>query len=148
MKKNAALGNISGIIAFLLIVLVFGGCVVTEKASQPAAPSGQAEPGVALEPGEVSATETEYYVHTVKWPGESVSIIAKWYTGELENWKLLAEANPNINPNRIFVGDKIRIPVHLMKTREPITEEFLSQFYPEQKKEEEEPPLFGPKTGN
>ncbi|MFZ7112290.1 MAG: LysM peptidoglycan-binding domain-containing protein [Desulfatiglandales bacterium] len=149
MKKHTILGNIAGIIAFLSIVWMSGGCVAPEKASHPvAAPADQVGPGVIQEPGQVPGTGPEYYLHTVKWPGESVSIIAKWYTGALENWRLLAEANPGINPNRIFVGDKIRIPVHLMKTREPITEEFLSQFYPGQQEEEDEPTLFGPKTGN
>ena len=33
-------------------------------------------------------------VHKVRYPGESVSIIAGWYTGEIDNWKVLAEVNP------------------------------------------------------
>lgn len=123
---------------------------------------------------ESSATSTAYYVHTVKLPGESLSIIAKWYTGDLNNWKTLAEFNPQINPNRIFKGDQIRIPTRLMIRNDAITQEFVdisqpkavsrSQTLTSRKKsesgrqpspaakqakpqKEEEPILFGPKGG-
>ncbi|MFH1147864.1 MAG: hypothetical protein V1736_09185 [Pseudomonadota bacterium] len=96
------------------------------------------------------------HVHTVKWSGETVSIIAGWYTGSIENWKALAEANPNLRPDRICVGNKILIPESLMKTHEPMPEEYLWNFMPRSRREtpkttpkpeqeEEEPKLFGPK---
>ncbi len=86
-----------------------------------------------------------------------MSIIAGWYTGNIMNWKALAQANPNINPSRIFEGDRILIPESLLKTREPMPKEFVDSFYSKSKKEmpgakpvppqaeEEEPKLFGPK---
>ena len=105
------------------------------------------------------AEKINYYVHTVKWSGETVSIIAAWYTDDIENWKTLAQANPNIDPARIFVGNKILIPEDLLKTREPMPKDFVDGFYPKaktktppskpvpspQKDKEEEPDLFGPK---
>jgi hypothetical protein len=98
--------------------------------------------------------ETEkilYHVHTVQWSGESVSIIAGWYTGDIENWKALANANPKINPNFIIKGNTIRIPEYLLKTREPMPKDYVDSYYPKKKEEmdapveEEEPELFGPK---
>jgi hypothetical protein len=97
--------------------------------------------------------------HKVRYPGESVSIIAGWYTGEIENWKILAEVNPDINPNVIHEGMVINIPESLLKTREPMTREYVDGFYPKSRSKskgtgsrghtsapaEEEPPLFGPK---
>lgn len=105
------------------------------------------------------AEKISYYVHTVKWSGETVSIIAGWYTGDIENWKTLAQANPNIDPARIFVGNKILIPEDLLKTREPMPKEFVDSFYhkakpktapskpvsPSTKDKDEEPDLFGPR---
>ena len=103
------------------------------------------------------ALEVTYFVHTVKWRGESVSIIAGWYTGDIQNWKILKEHNPDINPNRIFEGNKIRIPENMMKTKTPMPKEFVDSFYPKQQRkdagrsssqssgEEKEPTLFGPK---
>ena len=108
---------------------------------------------------------TTYYTHTVKWPGETVSIIAGWYTGDIENWKALGKANPGINPNRISSGLKIIIPEYMMKTHSPMPKEFVDSFYPKPRQpkepskpvtppskpvtptaEEEEPVLFGPKN--
>jgi hypothetical protein len=98
------------------------------------------------------------YVHTVKWNGETISIIAGWYTGDIENWKTLVQANPNIKANRILAGNKILIPKTLLKTREPMPKDFVDRFYSKPKKEaqakprpqltqtqEEELTLVGPK---
>jgi len=68
------------------------------------------------------------FVHTVRWPRETLSIIAKWYTGELENWKALVKANPKLKPNRIYIGNKILIPGDLLKTRKPMPRKFLAEF--------------------
>ena len=126
-------------------------------------PATPCEPGAPLltPPGKVEPTEKmTYLVHTVKWSGETVSIIAGWYTGDIEKWKALAEANPKINPNHIFEGNKILIPENLLKTRDPMTKEFVESFYPkpkpkpvpsepapsQPKDKEDEIDLFGPKT--
>jgi len=63
---------------------------------------------------------SDYFEHTVRWRGESLSLIARWYTGRLENWKALARANPDLNPNRIMVGNVIYIPQEMMNTKEPL----------------------------
>ncbi|MBP1712155.1 MAG: hypothetical protein H6Q42_358 [Deltaproteobacteria bacterium] len=116
-------------------------------------------PPAAPEPAE----KTAFHTHTVRFSGESISIIASWYTGDLENWKALAAANPTIDPNRIFLGNKILIPENMLKTRELMPKEFVDSFYEkgrlrkppakatspaakEEKEKEEEPELFGPKS--
>ncbi|MGD2126787.1 MAG: LysM peptidoglycan-binding domain-containing protein [Desulfobacteraceae bacterium] len=99
-----------------------------------------------------------FYEHTVQWPGESLSIIAKWYTGRFDNWKALAEANPELDPRRITIGTKIRIPENLLKNKEPMPKDFVASFYTKPEKappqhepealgqpREEKPELFGPK---
>ena len=115
--------------------------------SPPPVPSGPAE-------------KVAYFTHTVRFSGESISIIAAWYTGDLENWKTLAPVNTKIDPNRIFIGNKVLIPENLLKTREPMPREFVESFYekgklrkkpvksapPATKEKEEEPELFGPKS--
>ena len=74
---------------------------------------------------EVSPTESRFYVHTVRWPGESLSHIAQWYTGGAKNWKAIAEANPGLSPNRILIGDDVLIPEDLLTTRKPMPRDFL-----------------------
>jgi len=112
---------------------------------------GMTKPG----PAAVQGPE-QYFVHQVKWPNESLSIIAKWYTGSLMNWKALAKANPDMKPTVVHKGDRIRIPVNMLKTRDPMPEEFVDELIQnlkkkssvqgaQEEKQEEEPALFGPK---
>ena len=68
-------------------------------------------------------------VHEVKWKAETLSIIAKWYTGKSQNWEVLADANPNINPDSISIGSKIFIPSDLVKTGDPMTKQFMTTCY-------------------
>ena len=68
---------------------------------------------------------SSYYYHKVKYPGESLSIIAKWYTGEVQNWRALTKANPKLKPNRITVGERIRIPNKLLHTEKPMPQSFV-----------------------
>ena len=79
--------------------------------------------------------------------------IAKWYTGDPKNWKVLVRANPDIDPKFLVVGHEIYIPGVLLKTRKPIpqTAEDLSEQEPEKKspsaapQKKQEIQLFGPK---
>jgi len=77
--------------------------------------------------------DKEFYVHPVKWEGETLSILAKWYTGSLDNWKAIAKVNPVLDPNRIIIGNEIRIPTSLLITRNPMPKSFLAGFGLEKK---------------
>jgi hypothetical protein len=66
-----------------------------------------------------------FYVHVVRRQNETLSFIAEWYTNSWKNWEALAKANPEIDPNRIEIGDEIRIPEALLKTREPMPSDSL-----------------------
>lgn len=108
----------------------------SQKAPPPPPAAGESVPPSRIEeplPPEKPIPEETYFTHTVRWSGETVSIIAGWYTGDIENWKILAEVilknNPNADVKRIFIGDKILIPESLMKTREPMPKEFVDSFY-------------------
>lgn len=151
-----------GLIVFILAWACTGCAYVNKQLKAilkppPAKPEeAQVEPPKKIEAEPLK--KQAYYIHAVRWEGESLSIIAKWYTGNLKNWKALAQANPGLNPSRIFIGNKIRIPENLLTTREPMPQEFVASFSPEPKtepvpskpappspSEEEEQRLFGPK---
>jgi hypothetical protein len=85
-----------------------------KKTARPAPPP---EPPAKPEP--------TLYMHTVRWKNETLSFIAEWYTDSWQNWEALAEANPHIDPDRIEIGDRIRIPEALLKTRKPLPADFL-----------------------
>ena len=72
----------------------------------------------------------KYHKHTVRWHGESLSLIAKWYTGAFQNWKKLAKANPRIRPSLIKLGDVIWIPPRLLKTRKSLPQKVAARYTP------------------
>ena len=53
-------------------------------------------------------TESEK-THTVA-SGETLQDISRKYFGTTTKWREIAEANPDVNPNRMRVGQKIKIP--------------------------------------
>lgn len=58
-----------------------------------------------------SETNAYFHKHTVK-KGESLSLIAKHYYGELKKYNQIFDANRNIlsNPDKIEVGQELIIP--------------------------------------
>lgn len=66
------------------------------------------------------ALEPKYFTHTVRGTGETFIAIARWYTSNGNNWKRLVQANPDIDPQRIQIGDAIRIPEEIVTTRRPM----------------------------
>ncbi|MBI5550703.1 MAG: LysM peptidoglycan-binding domain-containing protein [Desulfobacterales bacterium] len=62
--------------------------------------------------------ESKYFLHTVQGTGETFAAIARWYTGSSHNWVRLAQANPDIDPKRIQIGDTIRIPDEIVTTHQ------------------------------
>ncbi len=71
-----------------------------------------------------------YFEHQVKWPGETLALIAKWYTGRYGNWKAIARENPGLKPNRIAVGNIIHIPPEIMKTKKPLPHKVVAKTLP------------------
>jgi hypothetical protein len=91
------------------------------------------------------------WAHKIRHRRETLFSIALWYTGSGENWPRLIEANPDIDPKRIHIGDTILIPEDLLITRRPVPADFLKpkQKHPKAKKphppaKSQEMPLFGP----
>lgn len=111
------------ILTLVLILLVFtftgSGCVEPNKKQDAWRP---------VKPKQTS------FVHMVQWPNETLPIVAKWYTGASSNWQSLADANPNINPERLSAGNKIFIPEDLLKNRKPMPKEFITQYHQKPKK--------------
>lgn len=64
--------------------------------------------------------EPQFLEHTVKYSGETLGIISKWYTGQVANWKLIADANPGLRPERISIGDTILVPKDFVTNSEPM----------------------------
>ena len=101
----------------IALLWLCGGCAHLERIIQPKSESPSVEDPQAPEPNP--------FVHEVQWPGESLSIIAKWYTGDGTNWKALAKANTGLNPNLIRIGDRIVIPRSILENEKQMPRDFL-----------------------
>lgn len=114
---------------------------------QPAPSPAPASPGSAE-----STTARRFLIHKVRWPRETLISMARWYTGSAGNWTRLVRANPSLDPKRIRIGSKIRIPRTLLKTDDPMPRSFLAKNKvrksasgpPEPKNTPEKTMLFGP----
>ncbi len=111
MKRTLSVPSLLFFFAGLLCLACLAGCAVFGETG-----------------GEVDATREDVYVHTVEWSGETLPMIAQWYTGNKDNWKILAKTNPNISSDRLVVDDQILIPFELVKNNKKMPKEFLSTF--------------------
>lgn len=70
-----------------------------------------------------------HFEHIVRWPGETLQIIAAWYTGDSKNWSFLADANPQIDSRNVLAGSIIYVPEILLKKRKPLPKAFVASYY-------------------
>lgn len=117
MRRTAWNPTLKSLMVGLALVWICSGCSHLERITQPKSQGSPVE--------DLAAKEHKSFDHRVKWPGESLSIIAKWYTGDSTNWKALAKANPDLNPNLIRIGDSIVIPGSLIENEKPMPRDFL-----------------------
>ena len=103
-------------LVFLAILLIFSGCAQMKTFFKSDSKSAKVKP---------AGKNTSYYEHKVRWEGETLSLIAKWYTGSQKNWKVLAKDNPWLEPNNISTGHKIFIAKNLLKTKKPMPRDFV-----------------------
>lgn len=127
MTTRLPKGFLAALVGFCLIWSLSSCAGPKEAEKEPAAEKGQMPPPATQAPPAPPKAPT-YFIRTVTWPNESISIIAAWYTGQIDNWKILVEANPELDPTRIRIGDKVRIPEELVKTREPMSQEFVESL--------------------
>jgi hypothetical protein len=129
------------IIGGLIMLMLFGCAGTKEAVSQKYAASKNwfKEKWQAADSKHSSSKDAEaaverkrinYFEHRVKWHGETLSLIARWYTGSYGNWKAIAEANPGLDPNRIAVGDTIKISPQMMKTKKPLPRKVVCKTLP------------------
>ncbi|RIK99980.1 MAG: hypothetical protein DCC75_14165 [Proteobacteria bacterium] len=61
-----------------------------------------------------------YLTHIVKFQGETLAVISKWYTGDSQNWQRIQAANPGLDVRRMRMGQVIRIPRILVIKETPL----------------------------
>lgn len=66
------------------------------------------------------APEPRYLTHEVRFRGETLGLIANWYTGSTGNWQVIKDANPRMNELNIQIGDRIDIPEEIVLRTSPL----------------------------
>jgi hypothetical protein len=139
-----------GIGLIVLTIFLLTGCDRNLPLLQPDIPRPPPAMAIAATPGGSSAEAPNgkgqgsmLFTHVVRWPGETLAAMARWYTGGGGNWRRIAEVNPGLDPTRINIGDKIQIPGKLLKTRRPMPKTAVST---NARNMEETAPVQGPET--
>jgi hypothetical protein len=148
---------IAAVVHWLLVFSIFWplGCSLTQppipedKLPPPPVPRKiEQPPEIQPEPAAPPSTpEVKFFTHQIKWPGENLIRISRWYTGSGQNWLNIVEANPSIDPRRIKIGDTILIPENLLKTREPMPISYIAPRV-EKKNEPSSPSAVPPPNSN
>ena len=100
------------------------GCAMLKKSPQKAEQSRETKKVTAVMVTS-NSNENLPFFHQVRWEGETLSLIAKWYTGDWRNWKALAKVNPWLEPNNLFTGLKVKIPRQLLMNQKDMPREFV-----------------------
>lgn len=79
------------------------------------------------------AVDSDKYSHQVKFKGESLALIAGWYTGDTKNWEQLAKVNNLENPKKIEIGQVLLIPNAMLTRFEPLPESIIETKKPKAK---------------
>ena len=135
--KPIGLERIAVVLFLTMLLWIAGGCASSPRPSVPPLPPPAAMPEVEPEPAPMvlheppETKESMFYIHKVRWSGETLSAIAGWYTGEQANWELIAKANSNLEPKLMHLGDEILVPVDILITREPMPREYIEPSVPQ-----------------
>jgi len=68
------------------------------------------------------------YLHQVRWPEESLTVIARWYTGSAGNAPVLARVTPNLREKDLRKGDVVFIPQELARRAEPMSRSYARRY--------------------
>lgn len=100
--------------------------------NEPATVEAYVPGKVQIAPPEIVGQITEIpkdnkpFVHTVKHKGETLSLISKWYTGSIDNWKEIHKLNPEIIITKMKIGATIMIPGGKLKRATPLMKEYVT----------------------
>ncbi len=110
------------LVAILAAALLAGGC------QKSFVYSVSQQPSVEQRTQAEQPAEPRYLRHTVQRPGETLSHIAQWYTGKIQNWETIASHNRSMDINSLRRGDIVRIPESILITHKPMPQDFVQEL--------------------
>ena len=73
-------------------------------------------------------TDSGDITHNVSYPGETLRMIASWYTGSAENTKRIARINGITTPDLLVIGQTVRIPRYLLKRSDILPQSEVERY--------------------
>jgi len=83
---------------------------------------GRLKPPTAAAVAKLTKRDSRTYLHTVTFRGETLAVLADWYTESSANAARLATVNSRAISHPLRIGEKIVIPSSLMLNPEPLPE--------------------------
>ncbi len=82
-------------------------------------PQGEGERVAAHAPAPTPTPS--FFIHVVKYRGETLGQITEWYTGRYDNWRAVARANGLAVPNEVLsIGKEVKVPAQLLVRQDPL----------------------------
>jgi hypothetical protein len=86
---------------------------------------GRLKPPSQAAVASVHRADARTLIHTVTFPGETLEVLADWYTDDISNARRIASANQMVGSHRLRVGDRIALPRTLVVNPAPLPEAFV-----------------------
>lgn len=116
-----------GGVLFVVLALGLTACTMFKPDVEPLSAKSKAPPRKVALP-RVNYLGVPCYLHEVRWPEESLSAIARWYTGSGDNARILAKITPNLRTNALRKGDVVFIPQELSRRTDPMTRSYARRY--------------------
>lgn len=115
---------LKNLVLLMIVAMVAAACSTLRPGPvTPTSDEGERPPDIQspteIEP-QPEISVPDYLTHTIQYRGETLYAIARWYTGDAENWRALVRANPTLDPKGLNIGDAIRIPEDIVINRDPM----------------------------
>lgn len=103
-------------------LILLGGLVACTAYKPQVSPldTGAAPPPRKVELATVNYLGVPCYLHRVRWSEETLDVIARWYTGQAGNTRILRRITPNLRGNDLRPGDTVFIPMEVARRSDPM----------------------------
>jgi len=110
-------------LAVALAAMLAAGCSTFKTRVTPPPPGAERPSTPTAEGRTLPAAQyrgAHYFVHQVRWEGETPGLVAEWYTGSAANSRQILLSTPNLHGENLRPGDVLFIPAALVRMHTPL----------------------------
>jgi hypothetical protein len=76
---------------------------------------------------DIETQNQEIFIHTVNYPGETLELIGRWYTGGKMQRARIQKSNPSLTNGLLPLGTRVEIPHEIMSTDKLLPVEYVKK---------------------